>query len=206
MECFTHGRQGIAGTRREQALAQIGIGRQTLIARSRSEIAQLAPHRMGGEWMDGGLEPHDHADRPAADLRIGLAARGAHAMDVGQRVSPQLGLGIDLDQQAGKRAARQRRRRFQRLELAGAEVGVHLDHAAAGAFDTLRNAQQLGLAGRQRGREASVAGLVLGRPRGREAHGAGAQRLLGEARHLLDFALGRHFGVLGAAVAHDIEA
>ena len=156
--------------------------------------------------MDGGFEPHDHADRPAADLRVGLVSRRAHAMDVAQRLAPEIGLGIDLDQQAGERAAGQRCRRFQRLELAGAEVGVDLDHAATGTPDALRDAQKLGLAGRERGREASVAGLVLGGARSREAHGTGAQCLLGEARHLLDLAPGRHFGVLGAAIAHDVEA
>ena len=47
---------------------------------------------------------------------------------------------------------------------------------------------------------------MLGGARRREAHGAGTQRLLGEARHLLDFALVRCLFVLGAAFAHDIEA
>ena len=89
---------------------------------------------MGGEGMRRGLQPHDDADRPRADLRVGRAARLAHAMDLVERLAPQLGLGVDLHQQAGERPAGQRRSGFQRLELARAEVGIDLQHAASARF------------------------------------------------------------------------
>ena len=127
-------------------------------------------------------------------------------MDLVERLAPQLRLGVDLHQQAGERPAGERGRRLQRLELARPEIGIDLQHAAAGAFHAGGDAQKLGFAGAERGREAAVARLVLGGARRREAHRARAQRLLGEARHLLDLALVRHFGVLGAALAHDVEA
>ena len=89
---------------------------------------------MGGEGMGRGLQPHDDADRPRAHLRVGRAAGLAHAVDLVERLAPQLGLGIDLHQQAGERPAGQRRRGLQRLELARPEIGIDLQHAATGAL------------------------------------------------------------------------
>ena len=152
------------------------------------------------------LEAHDDADRPGAHLRIGDAARPAHGVDLVERLAPQPGLGIDLNQQAGERPARQLGGRIERLELARTEIRVDLQHAAPGALHALGDAQQLGLAGAERGRETAVARLVLGGARRGEAHGAGMQRFLGEAGHLLDLAFGRDFGMLGAAITHHVEA
>ncbi len=103
---------------------------------------------MAGERMRRRLEAHDDADRPRAHLRIGHAAAAAHGVDLVERLAPQLGLGVDLDQQAGEGTAGQLGRRVQRLELARPEVGVDLQHAAAGALHALGDAEQLGFAGR----------------------------------------------------------
>ena len=161
---------------------------------------------MRRERMRRRLESHDHADRPRTHLGIGHAAGLTHAMDLVQRLAPELRLGVDLDQQTGEGASRELGRGFQRFKLAGPEIRVDLQHAAAGTLHALGDAEQLGLAGAERRREAAVARLVLGRARRGEAHCTGAQRLLGEPRHLLDLAFGRHFGVIGAAVAHHVEA
>ena len=161
---------------------------------------------MRGERMRRRLQPHDDTDRPRADLRVGEPPGLAHAVDLVERLAPQLGLGVDLHQQARQRPAGERGRCLQRFELARPEVGIDLQHAAARALHAGGDAQKLGLAGAERGREAAVLGLVLGGARGREAHRAGAQGLLGEARHLLDLALARHLGMVGAAIAHDVEA
>ena len=83
VECFAHVGRRTADARGEQAPAQIGIGRETFVACGGRQVAQLAPHGVGRERMNGRLEPHDHADRPASDLGIGLVARRTHAMDVG---------------------------------------------------------------------------------------------------------------------------
>ena len=137
-----------------------------------------------------------------------LAARpcGAHAMHLVERLAPQLRLRVDLDQQDGERPAGEPGRGIERLELARAEIGIDLQHALAGALHALGQGEQLDLAGAERRREAAVRGLVLGGARGGDAERAGAQRLLDQPRHLLALALVRHLGMVGAAIAHDVEA
>jgi len=127
-------------------------------------------------------------------------------MDLVERLAPQPRLGVDLDQQHRQRPAGVLGRRIERFELARAEIRIDLQHAAAGPAHALGQREQLDLARTERGREAAVARLVLGGARGRDAERAGAQRLGDQPGHLLALALVRHLGVVGAALAHDVEA
>ena len=206
VERFGHeGARTAIGRRLDQAPPQLRIGREPGIALGGRELAHLQPRRMGGEGMGRGLQPHDDADRPRAHLRVGQRAPPGARRGSG-RASRATAWAGHRPAPAGRRGPAGQRGGFQRLELARAEVGIDLQHAAAGALHAGGDAQKLGLAGAERGREAAVLGLVLGGARGGEAQGAGAQRLLGEARHLLDLALVRHLGMVGAALAHDVEA
>ena len=156
--------------------------------------------------MDGGLESHDHADRPRAHLRIGLVAGGAHAMDLASVSRHRSGWASTWTsrQESGRPASVAAASSASNSPGPKSELTSITPRPAR--LMPCGDAQELGLARRERGREASVAGLVLGGARGGEAHGAGAQCFLGEARHLLDLAFARDLVMLGAAIAHDVEA
>mgnify|MGYP006153615333 CR=1 FL=1 len=145
---------GLTGASAALALARKGARVALLEA---DTIGNAASGRNGGMCNNGfaqnyavmsGKYGKDVADRLYKTFDAGV--------DLVERLAPQLRLGIDLDQQAGQRAACQGRGRLQRLELAGAEVGVHLDHAAAGTSDAL-------LCG------GFIAAMCIARPRARSA-------------------------------------
>ena len=151
-------RGAVAARRLDQAAAQLGIAGEPRVALGRREIAQLAPRRMGGEGMGGGLQPHDHADRPRADLRVGGAALRAHAMHLVERLAPQLGLrhrpapaGTESGRPASLAAA------SSASNSPGPKSELTCSTPRAGAPHALGQREQLGLAGAERGREAAVA-------------------------------------------------
>ncbi len=127
-------------------------------------------------------------------------------MDLIERLAPQLGLGIDLHQQDGEWPAGEPGGGIERFELARPEIRIDLEHAPSGSLHALGEGKELDLACAQRGREAAVARLVLGGARGRDAECAGPQCLFDQTGHLLALALVRHLGMVGSALAHDVEA
>src|SRR6185295_11424893 len=100
--------------------------------------------------------------------------------------------GIDLDEQDRERPAGESGRGVEGFELARAEIRIDLEHATAGAAHSLRQGEQLDLAGAERGCEAAVARLVLGGARRRDTECAGPQCLLDQPGHLLALALVWH--------------
>ena len=123
-----------------QEAAQVGIAHAGACSSAGESLRTRAIPGWASERMRRRLEAHDHADRPRADLRVGGAALGAHAVNLVERLAPQLGLGIDLTSStdSGRPAAWPP---LERLELARTEVGIDLQHAAAGAAHALGQAR-----------------------------------------------------------------
>ena len=196
----------VVGPLLHQDAAQVRVAHQPVVTLRRREVAQRLPRRVSGERVGRGLQAPGHADGPAADLAVDLEPGLARLVDLRARLAPQLGRIVDLQQQDRERPAGGFGGRAQDLELAGAEVGVDLDHAAARPLHRGGEAEQLRLARRQAGREAAVLGLVLDRARGGEAERAGVERLLQQIAHARDLVVGRHGAVVGSALAHHVEA
>ena len=157
--------------------------------------------------MGRGLQAHDDADRPRAHLGVGRAAGLAHAMDLVERLAPQLGLRrrpAPAGRRAAGRPAPPRPRSASNSPGPKSELTCSTPRPAR--FMPVAMPNSSASRALSEGVKRPSARLVLGGARRREAHGAGAQRLLGEARHLLDLALVRHLVMVGAALAHDVEA
>src|SRR3546814_18291953 len=61
-----------------------------------------------------------------ANLAIGIDAGAPRGMDLVEGLAPEVGLRVDLHDQAGERAAGNLGGFAHGLELAGAEIGIHL--------------------------------------------------------------------------------
>ena len=98
--------------------------------------------------------------------------------------------------------------RRSRAELARvAEVGVALEHARARPSPIASAMPSSSASAAVRlGVNRPSAARCLRRARGREAERAGLERLDHEPSHLADLVGGGHLGVVGAAVAHHVEA
>lgn len=156
--------------------------------------------------MHGAFQAHVDADRTRSHLPGHVLAGAPCRVDARERIAPQVGRVVHLQQQDRQRAPRHLRDRAQDLEVALAEIRIHLDHAATGTAHRARDAGQLRFARGQAGSEAPVSGAVLDRARGAEAQRASAQGLLDHRLHARDVTGIRLRAVIRAALAHRVEA
>jgi len=123
----------IAGPLLDESAPQVRIVSEALVALRRREMAHRRPRGMRGEGVSGRFQPPGEADGPASDLAIDCQAGSTRRMDLRPCLAPELGCVVDLQQQHGEWPPRNFGGGTQRLELARAEIGVDLDHAASGA-------------------------------------------------------------------------
>ena len=197
--------EAVCGPILHQRTTQVLVGAHARGSLRRREVRDLAVRGVVAERVDRDVEPEHHADRPAADLSVRSDACGVGGMNVIEGLPPQLGGIVHLQQQHRQRAARQLCSGSQRLELAGPEVGVHLQHAGVGLPHRLCHRSELGIARRQRRRQAAVGSLVLGGAAGGEPERARFERLGDQLADPLKLGGARQLGVVGTAFAHHEE-
>ena len=200
------GGQRVAGALADQALAQRRIVAQALVASPRCQRCQRQPGRVVLEGVAAGLEAEQHADALGTDLAGHVQPGAARGMDLVERLAPQPGRVVDLQQQQRQRPAGGFGRGAQDLEITVAEVGVDLQHALARPPQCAGDGEQLGLGCRQAGGVAAVARTVLDGARGGDAQRAGPQRVLSQLAHQVELGAAGALLVVGATITHGIEA
>ena len=179
--------------------------RDLLGERQRGELAEA---RVAREGMERGLEPEQDPDRARRDLRLHRQARRVRGGDVPERGAPRVGRRVALSERDRHRAPRLPHHLAEQLPLllATREVRDHLEHALPRLAEHAADAEELVRARREARREAPVARAVILGARGREAERARAHGVAHDAPHRLDLGRRRRRLVVGAALAHHVEA